>query len=170
MNKWMMAAAAAAALLAAPARADDAAANAVYERMQAVAGAADPAAVLETIYAPDATYLPRYKQAGIDRREHFLKLMAGGQTQLRKNGGSIDMKFRIVERKRFGDLYVDNGYMRIAMKPKAGAAEEVHYGKFVTVLGRQADGRWAFVTDADSEAPAAKFEEAVAVPGLKFDR
>lgn len=37
---------------AAPARADEAVANAVYERMQA-SGATDPAALLEKMYAPD---------------------------------------------------------------------------------------------------------------------
>lgn len=170
MKNWMIAAAAAAVLPAAPARADDNAANAVYERMQAAGSASDPAAVLETIYAPGATYLPRYKEFGIDRRETFVKMMAGSQAHLRKNGGRIDMKFRVVERKRFGDLYVDNGYIRTVVVPKKDAAEQVSYGKFVTVIGKQPDGHWAFVTDADSDTSAAKFDEATPVAGLKFDR
>ena len=51
-------AAALGALFATPAHADDAAANAVYDRMQQAGTAADPADVLEKVYAAGSTYLP----------------------------------------------------------------------------------------------------------------
>jgi ketosteroid isomerase-like protein len=158
-----------AAFAATPARADDTAANAVYERMQASGAATHPAALLEKMYAPDSTYLSGYKDAGIDRRDTVLKMMVGSQQHLRKGGGHIDMKFRAVERKRFGDIYVDNGYMRTAVKPAKDVHEQVTYGKFVTVIAKQPDGHWAFVTDADSDTPAANFDNAAPVAGLKFD-
>jgi ketosteroid isomerase-like protein len=158
-----------AAIAATPARADDAAANAVYERMQAAGAAADPGAVLGTVYAPGATYLPGHKEAGIERSEAFLKMMAGSYRHLRQGGGELDVKFRLVERKRFGDVYVDNGYMRTVVRPKKDAPEQVRYGKFVAVVAKQPDGSWAFVSDGDSDTPAASFDNARPVAGLKFD-
>ncbi|HEX8258393.1 MAG TPA: hypothetical protein VF589_12245 [Allosphingosinicella sp.] len=169
MKKIMMIAAALASIAATPALADDSAANAVYERMQQATEAADPAPLLEQVYGPGATYLPRHKELGIDRREHVLKMLVGSQAHLRKSGGQLAIKFRVVERKRFGDVYVDNGYMRTTVKPGKDAPEQVSYGKFVAVIARQPEGHWAFVTDADSDTPAANFEGAKPVAGLKFD-
>jgi ketosteroid isomerase-like protein len=170
MHKLLIRAAMMSAAFAAPARAEHAGANAVYERMQAAVAAADPAPVLETVYAPEATYLPGGKEMGIDRRETVLKMMVGSQRHLRQAGGALDMKFRLVDRKRFGDVYVDNGYMRTVIRPNKDAPEQVRYGKFVTVIAKQPDGSWAFVTDADSDTPAANFDNAKPVAGLKFDR
>ena len=138
--------------------------------MQAASAAANPAPMFETIYAPGATYLPGHEEMGIDRRDTFLKMMVGSQRRLRQNGGQVSMKFRVVERKRFGDIYVDNGYMRTAMTLAKDGPEQVTYGKFITVLGKQPDGSYAFVTDGDSSTPAANFDNAEPVPGLKFDR
>jgi ketosteroid isomerase-like protein len=156
--------------LGAPAQADDAAANAVYERMQASSTAADPASLLEKVYGVGATYLPRHKEAGIERREAVLRMLIGSQKHLRRTGGQIDMKFRLVDRKRIGDVYIDNGYIRSAVKPAKDAPEQVTYGKFVTVIAKQPEGHWAFVSDADSETPAANFNSAKPVAGLKYDR
>lgn len=159
-----------AAFASAPAHAENSAANAVYERMQASSTAPDPTPLLEQVYGPDATYLPGHKDMGIDRRDNVIKMMAGSQKHLRKGGGQIAIKFRIVDRKRFGDLYVDNGYMRTTIKRTNDAPEHVTYGKFVAVIAKQPDGRWAFVTDADSDTPAANFDDAKPVQGLKFDQ
>ena len=164
-----MIAAALASITATPALADDNAANAVYERMQKATEAADPAPLLEQVYGPGATYLPRHKELGIDRREHVLKMLVGSQAHLRGRGGNIAIKFRVVERKRFGDVYVDNGYIRTVVKPGKDAPEQVSYGKFVAVIAKQPEGHWAFVTDGDSDTPAANFDGAKPVAGLKFD-
>jgi len=170
MRKFMIVSAAALAVWASPALANDAAANAVYERMQASGTAADPASLLEKVYAPGATYLPGYKEIGIESREAVLKMMVGSQKHLRQSGGGLDVKFRVVDRKRFGDLYVDSGYMRTAVKPAKDAAEQVTYGKFVAAIARQPEGHWAFIADADSETLGANFDNAKAVKGVKFDR
>ena len=155
---------------ASPAYADDAAANAVYERMQESSTAPVPAPLLEKVYAPQSTYLPGHKDLGIEPRDAVLAMMVGSQQHLRKSGGQIAIKFRIVDRKRFGDVYVDNGYMRTSVKPAKDAPDQVSYAKFVTVIAKQPDGHWAFVTDADSDTPAANFDKARPVTGLKFDQ
>lgn len=153
-----------------PARANDAAANAVYERMQASTTASDPTALLGKVYAKDATYLPGYKELGIESRDAVIETMVGSQQHLRKVGGKIEIKFRLVNRKRLGNVFVDNGYMRTAITPKLNAAEQVAYSKFATVITKQKGGHWAFVTDAESDTPAENFDNAKAVAGLKFDQ
>lgn len=151
------------------AAASDEAANAVYERLQASCTAADPGTLLEKVYAPGATYLAGHKDVGIDTREGVLRIMIGSQQHLRKSGGLVDLKFRVIDRKRLGGAYVDSGYMRVSVKPGAEAAEQVSYAKFVTVVAPQPGGYWAFVTDAESETPPASFAQARPVEGLKFD-
>lgn len=159
----------AALLPAMPASADNASANAVYDLMQASTTAADPALILEKVYAKEATYLPGYKELGIEARDAVIKTIVGSQQHLRKGGGRIEIKFRVVSRKRFGNVYVDNGYMRTAIMAKKDAPEQITYAKFATVITKQQGGRWAFVTDADSDTPASNFDNAKAVAGLKYD-
>ncbi|WP_147417674.1 YybH family protein [Sphingomonas cavernae] len=160
----------AAALLAAPcvAQASDTEANAVYERMIAAYAKLDPA-LIESVYAPGATYLPQGSTARIDTRETIIRGVLGFQEQLRASGGSLSMKMRIVDRKRFDGVYVDNGYVRTTVIPASGAAPRVTTSKFATVVARQANGRWAIVTDAASATPAEAFDQAVAISGAKFD-
>lgn len=161
---------AAALLVAMPAatRASDAEANAVYERMVASYAALDPVA-LETVYAADATYLSRNGKLDIHKRDRVMQGMRSFHEQLRVDGGKMEIKVRIVERKRFGDVYVDNGYVRSTYTPGKAQPARTTTGKFVTVLAKQPSGRWAFVTDADSDAPADAFDKASPVAGLKFD-
>ncbi len=155
---------------AAPAQAEDRAANSVYERMQSSSTASDPEMVLEKVFGSEATYLPGHKELGIERRDTFLRMMAGSQQHLRKAGGAIDIKFRVIDRKRLGGVYVDSGYMRTTIRPKKDGPEQVSYGKFLTVIAKQRQGHWAFIADADSETPAANFENARPLDGVKFDQ
>lgn len=165
--KWLVTAA----LLAAPQAvcANDADANAVYARLAEGYAALDPA-MMESVYAPGATYLPQDSGARIDTRETIMRGILGFQDKLRSTGGSLTLRFRLVDRKHFGDVYVDNGYVRTTIVSAKGAEPRVMTSKFATVLARQPDGRWAIVTDAASDTPADAFDQAAAVPGLKFDR
>ena len=156
-------------LLPAAAEASDVEANAVYERMVASYAALDPT-LLETVYAPDATYLSRNGKLDIHRRDMVMKGMRDFHEQLKANGGKVSMRFRIVERKRFGDVYVDNGYVRTTIIPAKDAPARTTTGKFVTVIAKQPAGHWSFVTDADSDTPAEAFDRATPVEGLKFDK
>lgn len=156
-------------MFATPAAASDQAANAVYERMVASYAALDPAG-LEKVYAPNATYSSRNARMTIHDRKTLMSGLSGFQQQVKAKEGNVDIRFRIVERKRFGDLYVDHGYVRTAYTLEKGAAPTVTNGKFMTVLAKQPEGHWAIVSDADSDTPADAFDKAVPVEGLKFDR
>lgn len=167
--KMGLAAAAAIAIVAVPAQANDAAVNAVYDRFAAAYAALEPAK-LDQLYAPDATYLSRSPRLAIQNRDSILKGMGGFLDQVKANGGRLDIKFRVTDRKRFGDVIVDNGYMRLTTKPSKDVAEQLTDAKFILVMAKQPDGRWTFVSDADIETPAGSYDNAQPVQGVKFDR
>lgn len=151
-----------------PALANDADANAVYTRMAASYAALDPAG-LESVYAPDARYNSRNSRLGTHDRAQVLKGGAGFQQMVRDKGGNIDIRFRLIARQRFGDVYVDHGYVRTTYKMTSDGTATVSNGKFMTVLAKQPDGRWAITGDADADTPADSFDKAVRIDGLKYD-
>jgi ketosteroid isomerase-like protein len=143
--------------------------NELYEGF-AKAHAALGTAGLEPLYAPGATYLPRSRRFAIQTRDEILQRERASHDGMRANGGSIQLKFRISDRKRFGDLVVDNGYMRsIIRRSKSDPVIETT-SKFILVMARQSDGRWALVSDADSDAPRQAYDALRPVPGLKYDK
>ena len=148
--------------------ASDRDANAVYERMQEAYASLD-GAKMETVYAPDATYLPRSPKADVNTRETIRRGLSGFIDQIRSKNGTIKVSFRVIERKRFNDIVLDNGYVRTVIQPGDGTPPRTTYGKFFTAIALQPDGRWAFVSDSDSETPAASFTSAKALAGVKFD-
>jgi len=155
-------------LLPTAASADDAEANALYARLSAAHAALDTAA-LEPLYAPGATYLPRSGRFAIQSREEIVRRERASHDGMRANGGSIELRFRVTDRKRFGDVYVDNGYMRTVISRSKSEPATTVTSKFILVMARQPDGRWALVSDADSDAPADAYDGARSVAGLKFD-
>ena len=158
----------AACMLANIAYASDQDVNAVYERMQAAYASLD-ASRLETVYAPDATFLPGSPKANVNTRESIRRGLTGAIDQVRASKGSIKVSFRIVERKRFDGIYIDNGYVRSVIDKGDGKSPVVSNGKFHTAIARQPEGHWAFVSDSDSETPAASYDTAKPLPGLKYD-
>lgn len=157
------------AAIASPAVASDKDANAVYERMAKSFSLLDPAG-LNSVYAPNATYTPRVARFGHHDRATLINGMTGFQQQVKAKGGHVDIRFRLVERKRFGDLYVDHGFVRTSFSMEKGSPACVTNAKFMTVLAKQPNGDFAIVGDADSESPADEFDKARPVEGLKFDR
>ena len=154
---------------ASPAVATNDAANAVYDRMAASYRALDPEA-LDRVYAAGATYNPRSAKARIDSYDKLMAGVSSFQQQVKAKGGTVDIRFRVVERKRLGDVYVDHGFVRTTYKMEQGGRETVSNGKFMTVLAKQPPGHWAIVGDADSETPHDAYDKALPVEGLKFDK
>jgi hypothetical protein len=88
--------------------------------------------------------------------------------RMRAEGSGIELRVRLTDRKRFGDAYVDNGYMRTILTARNEAARLIT-SKFILVMAKQPNGRYALVTNADTDAPADACESAKPVAGLKFD-
>lgn len=82
--------------------------NELYEGFAKAHAALDTTG-LEPLYAPGATYLPRSGRFGIQTRQEIMQRERASHDGMRADGGSIQLKFRISNRRRFGDLVVDNG-------------------------------------------------------------
>lgn len=150
------------------AHASDQCVNDVYGRMRAAYASLDPAQ-LETVYAPDATYLPRSAKASVNTRETIRRGQTGFIDQVRARNGNIKISFRVSGRKRFDDVYIDHGYVRTVIEYGDGTPSIISNGKFLAAIARQSDGHWAFISDSDSETPPVSFDTAKPVSGLRYD-
>src|SRR3989344_2007862 len=65
---------------------------------------------------------------------------------------TLDMKFKIIERKIDKEMAYDIGYFRIDKTDKQGVKTKGKPGKFVTVLIKQADSSWKFQVDIYGDA------------------
>lgn len=76
-----------------------------------------------------------------------------------ENNRDLKISFRIVERKIADSLAYDAGYYMIRSKAKEDSQfpEGGSVGKFVTVMGLQADGSWKFILDGFNSAPYEAF-------------
>jgi ketosteroid isomerase-like protein len=131
----------------------------LYVRFAEAHAALDSRA-LHPLYAPGATYLPRTGRFDIQTRDEILEREKTSHAAMRTNGGSIRLSFRITDRRHFGDLVVDNGYMRSVVRRTKDEPALAVTSKFILVMARQPDGRWALVSDADSDAPAEAYDGA----------
>lgn len=143
----------------APARADDAAVDALYDRLAAAYAATD-AAALADVYAPDATVFPsRPDAAPLTGREAIRRGPGGFLTQAGQRGTKLELHFRVTQRRRQPGAVMDVGVYRLAITAAAGAPQ-VQVGKFATASMPQADGGWAFVFDTDTPMPAGAWDAA----------
>lgn len=127
----------------------------VYSRMAAAYRTLD-AELLKTVYTPDAIYISRARKAPIESAQNdFVPGVKRFMDMSKDNGTKLDLAFRLTDRKILGpSLAVDAGYVEFVVKPGDGKPERRTTAKFLTVLARQADGRWAFMADTASDTPA----------------
>jgi len=71
---------------------------------------------------------------------------------------TLDIKFKIIERKVDTEMAYDIGYFRIDKSDKQGVKTIGKPGKFVTVLLKQRDGSWKFQVDIYGDASFAAFQ------------
>lgn len=116
--------------------------------------------LIRSIYTEDCRYLPAHTghvQTCEEALGGFAAMFAGAEA----DGGRLAIEFAFVDRQIDGDLATDVGYYHLTSTPADG--EPGHgYGKFVTVLVREADGRWRIHVDGYSPASAEAFEAAKA--------
>ena len=134
-----------------------------------IAHAAEDAAALAKVYAPEALVFPsRADVPWVIGHNRIAKGPGGFLTAMKAQGGSLDIRFRVTERRRLGDAVVDAGFYRLVVTPASGQPN-VQVGKFMTVSARQADGSWAFVGDTDTPMPASAWDAAKPLAGARFD-
>ena len=153
---------------ASPALADDAAVNAIYDRMSRAYAGAD-AEALGAVYAPDAVVFPSATgRPVLSGRSAIVAGPGTFLTQTAASGGRLRIAFRVTERRRAGSAVLDSGVYRLTIAGP-GMATNHQVGKFMTLSLPQADGQWAFAADTDTPMPAESWDAARPVDGAKFD-
>ena len=90
---------------------------------------------------------------------------------LKKHNASINIQFRVVDRKKTAKMVADMGYFMVTITPPEGSGREANtnVGKFITTSILQKDGAWAFYSDINMDADMEFYEKAKKLPGVKFD-
>lgn len=115
-----------------------------YRAFVAGYAALDPVLVAG-LYAEDALYVSAGAPARIGR-EAILAGFRGFFDAVRRDGATLRLRFRIVERRVGDGAAWDLGYYHLSRVTgdSVGAAS---VGRFVTGIVRQPDGRWRFISD-----------------------
>ena len=137
--------------------ADEAAIDAVYERVSQAYAALDKEMILDA-YTDDAYYLIDTAQRLLHGKEDLARAFTK-LDRMKQKGGRFAIEFRIVNRNIQGDMAYDVGYYKLTQTRPTGQSQDLA-AKFVTVLKRQADGSWRFQVDSYSQAMLPAFDKA----------
>lgn len=118
--------------------------DAAYRTFVAGYAALDPVRVAG-LYAEDAVYVAGGAPARIGR-EAILAGFRGFFDAVRRDGGTLRLRFRIVERRVRDDAAWDLGYYHLS-RVNGDSVGPATVGRFVTGIERQPDGGWRFVSD-----------------------
>lgn len=142
---------------------EDAAIDAVYERLRNARAAADIEGMVAA-FAPDGMLVDSRPGAPITGSELGARL-APQVERLRGEGGSIATEYRIERRQVSGDIALDAGYMRQTVN-RPGHEPMTRYARFLVTMRRGADGQWQILGDASMPATEAAWAAlAPAAPG-----
>jgi len=138
---------------------EDAAIDAVYERLRDARAAADIEGMVAA-FAPDGMLVDSRPGAPIIGSELGARL-APQVERLRGEGGSIGTEYRIERRQVLGDIALDAGYMRQTVTVP-GREPMTRYARFLVTMRRGANG-WQIIGDASM--PATEAAWAALAPG-----
>jgi uncharacterized protein (TIGR02246 family) len=130
---------------------EDAALDAVYERLRSARAAADIAG-MSSIFSPDALLVDARPGAPISGSELAARL-APQVERLRTDNVQVQTEYRIERRQVLGDIALDAGYMRQTLS-RPGAEPMTRYSRFLVTLQRGPDG-WRILGDASMPATEA---------------
>jgi len=107
--------------------------------------------LVEKIYTDSAIYLNPGDPIQFGKSE-FIGSFARMFSEAKADSAMLDIQFRILDRRLTTDQAVDIGYYQLQRK-KGTEIGFTSVGKFITVLKKQSDGTWKFITDGYSQAP-----------------
>ena len=107
--------------------------------------------MVEEIYADSAIYLNPHDTIQFGKAA-FLGSFESMFASAKADSAALDIQFRILDRKLTTDQAIDIGYYHLQQK-KGTEIGFTSVGKFITVLRKQKDGSWKFITDGYSPAP-----------------
>jgi uncharacterized protein (TIGR02246 family) len=151
------------ALAAAP---EDAAINAVYQRLAAARAAGDVEG-MAAAFVPAGILVDQRPGPPLPGSELAARLRPMAE-RLRTDQASIDTAYRIERRSIIGDIALDAGFMRQSIR-RAGAEPNIRYARFLVTMQRGADGTWRIIGDASMAAQEAQWTALTRTEGLHFD-
>jgi uncharacterized protein (TIGR02246 family) len=145
---------------------EDAAINAVYQRLAAARAAGDVEG-MAAAFGPAGILVdqrPGPPLPGSELAERLRPMAA----RLTADKVSIETAYRIERRSVIGDIALDAGFMRQTMRRPDGQAG-TRYARFLVTMQRDAKGEWRIIGDASMRAEEAQWAELKPVEGLHFD-
>jgi ketosteroid isomerase-like protein len=103
------------------------------------------------LYAEDAIVISLYdkdRPTSIRGKEEISSYFTEFFKRFERNNQSLDLAFKVIERREQNGDLLDNGYFHLTVSSGAGEQEHI-YGKFSTVLV-WVDNQWKFKADASA--------------------
>ncbi len=134
--------------------------NSIYENFSKAYIEMD-GGILEELYVKDAVLLNLYDQSNPNSihgnkaiQNYFSKFFE----QVKKNGQTMRLVFKITDREDLGETILDNGFYELTYFEQDGSEIKTH-GKLSTII-KMEDGLWKFMVDANTNTEEAEYRKA----------
>jgi uncharacterized protein (TIGR02246 family) len=124
------------------------------------------------VYAPDGIYISaRKSRPVISGKENLHKLYDTYFTRVKKHNSSLDLKFRVTNRRVDTKTINDVGYYLVTVIPPKESKQppKQHAGKFIMTFSQQDDGTWGIWSEANSVSEVKNYINSQKVDGLYYD-
>jgi len=127
---------------------------------------------MANVYAPDGIYISARKSRPIiNGKENLYKLYETYFTRVKKHNSSLDLKFRVTNRRIDTKTINDVGYYLVTVIPPKESKQppKQHAGKFIMTFSQQDDGTWGIWSEANSISEVKNYINSKEVDGLYYD-
>jgi len=127
---------------------------------------------MTNVYAPDGIYISARKSRPIvNGKENLYKLYDAYFTRVKKHNSSLDLKFRVTNRRVDKKTINDVGYYLVTVIPPKESPQppKQHAGKFIMTFSQQDDGTWGIWSEANSVSEIKNYINSKKVDGLYYD-
>lgn len=131
----------------------------------------DPKKMSE-VYAPDGIYISaRQSRPIINGQENLFKLYDTYFTRVKKHNSSLDLKFRVTNRRIDAKTINDVGYYLVTVIPPKESKQppKQHAGKFIMTFSQQDDATWGIWSEANSKSEIKNYIDSKKIDGLYYD-
>jgi hypothetical protein len=128
---------------------------------------------VQSLYDEGACYIPEFHNKQIVHgRDNIMELYRSFFRKIAHKKASIDVDFRVIERKLEGNNATDVGYYLIRFHPAKDTEEPVteFAGKFVIVAKKAEDSLWYLTVDTNNRAESQFYFDAQPVANLYYGR
>lgn len=145
---------------------EDAALNAVYDRL-ATARSANDVPGMAAAFSSGGILIDARPGPAVSGADLAARLQPQAERVI-ADKAQMQTQYRVERRSVMGDLAVDAGFMRLHMT-RPGAEPMVRHARFLVTMRRDADGVWRIVGDASMQSSEEAWNSVAPVEGLKHD-